>query len=79
VPPINQANLALIVPPLNLTGSKAKIRLFGSYGDNRPITDPYYGGSKGFEKAYQQCLKYSQGLLEDLGFGDSKTDEKKGS
>ena len=31
-------------------------------------SDPYYGGSNGFETTYRQCLAYSEGLLAELGF-----------
>ncbi|KAG8905999.1 hypothetical protein FRB99_007856, partial [Tulasnella sp. 403] len=45
------------------------VALFGSYGDGRPIADPYYGGMSGFEKCYEQCVAYSQGLLKSI-YGD---------
>lgn len=45
--------------------------MFGSYGDGKAIQDPYYGGSNGFQKTYEQCVAYSDGLLADLGFGDA--------
>ena len=48
-------------------GSTAQIRLFGEFGDGRPIEDPYYGGKKGFETTYEQVLEYSEGLLKELG------------
>lgn len=48
--------------------STAKVALFGSFGDNRAIEDPYYGGNDGFETAYHQCVSYSEGLLADLGY-----------
>ncbi len=31
-----------------------------------PIAD---GGPNGFEKTYQQCVQYSEGLLKDMGYG----------
>ncbi|BGP53233.1 hypothetical protein JCM8202_002560 [Rhodotorula sphaerocarpa] len=49
--------------------STAKIALFGSFGDGKVIDDPYYGGPNGFEKTYQQCVQYSEGLLKDMGYG----------
>lgn len=33
---------------------KAKLELFGSYGNQGIVEDPYYGGIDGFEKAYKQ-------------------------
>lgn len=36
------------------------------------VSRSYYGGPNGFDKVYQQCLRYSEGLLRDMGFG---TDE----
>jgi low molecular weight phosphotyrosine protein phosphatase len=68
-PKANQTSWCVCV----FTGSKATIRLFGSYGDDgKEIQDPYYGGISGFEKAYKQCVKYSEGLLKDLGFDKGK-------
>ncbi|GAA5860403.1 hypothetical protein JCM3774_000408 [Rhodotorula dairenensis] len=51
--------------------STAKIALFGSFGDGKVIDDPYYGGPNGFEKTYQQCVQYSEGLLKAMGYGGS--------
>lgn len=47
--------------------SRLAVKLFGEYGDNKPIQDPYYGGRSGFETTYKQVLAYSEGLLADLG------------
>lgn len=58
-------NRSYRVRPKNST---AKIALFGSYGDGKVIEDPYYGGDDGFETTYQQCVRYSEGLLADLGY-----------
>ncbi|KAG6878648.1 hypothetical protein C0993_001171 [Termitomyces sp. T159_Od127] len=44
--------------------STADVRLWGSYLDNKPIPDPYYGGSDGFEKVFQQCMKLSNAFLD---------------
>jgi len=51
----NLANLQRMAPP----GSTAKIALFGSFDDDKPILDPYYGGISGFERTYEQCVRYS--------------------
>lgn len=42
--------------------STAIIQLFG----DEIIDDPYYGGVDGFEKAYQQCVKYTENFLKSL-------------
>ncbi|KAF9643467.1 phosphotyrosine protein phosphatases I, partial [Thelephora ganbajun] len=58
----NLTNLKKIQPK----DSKAEVRLFGSYDDNQPIADPYYGGTSGFEKCYEQCLRYSNKFLDEV-------------
>lgn len=30
------------------------------------LADPYYGGGAGFERAYQQCVRYSREFLDVL-------------
>ncbi|GAA5873485.1 hypothetical protein JCM16303_001140 [Sporobolomyces ruberrimus] len=49
-------------------GSKAKVALFGSFDDGKDIEDPYYGGKDGFEKTYEQCVRYSEALLKEMGY-----------
>ncbi|KAF8913006.1 phosphotyrosine protein phosphatase [Gymnopilus junonius] len=44
----------------------AEVRLWGSYLDNKPIPDPYYGGVYGFEKVFQQCLFLSHSFLDEV-------------
>ncbi|CDO73200.1 hypothetical protein BN946_scf185007.g255 [Trametes cinnabarina] len=44
----------------------AEVRLWGSYLDNEPIADPYYGGMKDFEKVYHQCVKLSNAFLDEV-------------
>ncbi|KAL0580825.1 Low molecular weight phosphotyrosine protein phosphatase [Marasmius crinis-equi] len=51
-------------------GSTAEVRLWGSYSNNDPIGDPYYGGINGFEKVYQQCVTFSNAFLDEV-FGKS--------
>ncbi|KAF8592044.1 phosphotyrosine protein phosphatase [Ramaria rubella] len=58
----NLANLELMKP----ADATAIVRLWGSYDDGKSIEDPYYGGIDGFEKAYRQCLKYSNAFLDKL-------------
>ncbi|KAI0307698.1 phosphotyrosine protein phosphatase I superfamily [Multifurca ochricompacta] len=46
--------------------STADVKLWGSYLDGRPIADPYYGGIKGFEDTYHQCVQLSNAFLDTL-------------
>ncbi|KAI0330600.1 phosphotyrosine protein phosphatase [Cubamyces sp. BRFM 1775] len=46
--------------------AKAEVRLWGSYLDNAPIPDPYYGGMNGFEEVYHQCVKLSNAFLDEV-------------
>lgn len=48
------------------SNSTADIRLWGSYLDNKPIPDPYYGGNDGFEKVFQQCISLSNAFLDEV-------------
>jgi low molecular weight phosphotyrosine protein phosphatase len=50
-------------------GSKAKVMLFGKYsgtGELEVVDDPYYGGNHGFEKAYEQAVRFSRNFLTDV-------------
>ncbi|THV05988.1 phosphotyrosine protein phosphatase [Dendrothele bispora CBS 962.96] len=59
------------VKPKNAT---AEVKLFGSYLDNKPIADPYYGGINGFERVYEQCVRLSNAFLDKVvGKSDSST------
>jgi len=51
------------VKPKNAT---AEVRLWGSYLDNKPIADPYYGGMNGFEQVYEQCTALSNSFLDQV-------------
>ncbi|KAH9858217.1 phosphotyrosine protein phosphatase [Lenzites betulinus] len=44
----------------------AEVRLWGAYLDNKPIPDPYYGGKKGFEEVYEQCVRLSNAFLDEV-------------
>ncbi|KLO17042.1 phosphotyrosine protein phosphatase [Schizopora paradoxa] len=48
--------------------SKAKVALFGSFIDGEPeaISDPYYGGTKGFKTCFKQCERFSHAFLDHL-------------
>ena len=41
---------------------KAKVMLFGEHsgGKVEVVEDPYYGGSEGFEIAYEQCMRFTK-------------------
>ncbi|KAG8998177.1 hypothetical protein FRB94_010429 [Tulasnella sp. JGI-2019a] len=58
----NLSNLQRMAPK----NPKAKISLFGAFGNGKPIADPYYGGQSGFEQCYKQCVSYSQGLIKEI-------------
>ncbi|RDB28862.1 Low molecular weight phosphotyrosine protein phosphatase [Hypsizygus marmoreus] len=44
----------------------ADVRLWGSYLDNKAIPDPYYGGTNGFEKVFEQCTQLSNAFLDEV-------------
>ena len=50
--------------------SKAKVMLFGEWsgrdGKAEIVNDPYYGGNSGFEKAYEQCTRFSKNFLKEV-------------
>lgn len=50
--------------------SKAKIQLFGDYRNDkqypRTISDPYYGGIRGFEMSFQQLSHFTQVFLDEI-------------
>jgi len=58
----NLENLLRIKP----SNSTAEVKLWGSYLDGKPIADPYYGGIKGFEEVYHQCVALSNAFLDTL-------------
>ncbi|TDL28626.1 phosphotyrosine protein phosphatase [Rickenella mellea] len=58
----NLQNLKRVQPE----GATAVVRLWGSYEDGMPIDDPYYGGARGFETCYQQCIRYSNAFLDQV-------------
>ncbi|EJD04090.1 phosphotyrosine protein phosphatase [Fomitiporia mediterranea MF3/22] len=47
-------------------GCKAQVRLWGSYLDDKPIADPYYGGLHGFEQVFRQCRDLSNAFLDAI-------------
>ncbi|KAF9527805.1 phosphotyrosine protein phosphatase I superfamily [Crepidotus variabilis] len=58
----NLRNLERIRP----SNGTATVRLWGSYLDNKPIPDPYYGGLGGFDKVYDQCVNLSNAFLDEV-------------
>lgn len=48
---------------------KAKVMLWGEYaGEGRSaeiVDDPYYGGDRGFKKAYEQCKRFTGNFLKE--------------
>ncbi|KAL4266582.1 low molecular weight phosphotyrosine protein phosphatase family protein [Pleurotus pulmonarius] len=51
----------------------AEVRLWGSYLDNKPIPDPYYGGIRGFENVYDQCTRLSNAFLDEVTGNSAKS------
>lgn len=51
-----------------------RVMLFGEFGGEKgraeEVQDPYYGGKEGFERAYEQCVRFSGVFLERLGRGE---------
>jgi low molecular weight phosphotyrosine protein phosphatase len=45
-----------------------KIMLFGDFGGrkNEEVIDPYYGADNGFDVAYEQIVRFSNGFLKHL-------------
>ena len=50
--------------------SKAHIALFGSFARTKTdqvIKDPYYGSdNSGFDRSYEQCLIFTEGLIQHI-------------
>lgn len=58
---------------------KAKVMLFGAFGgrggeeegegeEGEEVEDPYYGGEEGFEVAFGQMVRFSEGFLREVGW-----------
>ena len=54
-------------------GHKAKVMLWGEYaGEGRSseaVDDPYYGGERGFKKAFEQCMRFTTNFLTEVAPG----------
>ena len=49
--------------------AKAQVMLFGEFGGGKEaevVRDPYYGGSDGFELAFEQCKRFAGNFLRDV-------------
>ncbi|KAI9849966.1 MAG: hypothetical protein M1838_006224 [Thelocarpon superellum] len=53
--------------------SLARVMLFGDFGGNlgEEVDDPYYGARDGFELAYHQMVRFSQGFLDHVARNDT--------
>ncbi|KAI1451589.1 LMWPc-domain-containing protein [Annulohypoxylon moriforme] len=59
-----------------LSSSKAQVMLFGEFsgtGRKEIVQDPYYVGRNAFEKAFEQCKRFSANFLEQTFPDISKT------
>lgn len=67
---MDRANLKDLKQLHQRHGGKAKVMLFGEFAGEKKvaevIADPYYGGSGGFEVAYEQCLRFSKNFLKEV-------------
>lgn len=64
---MNVQDLKAMVKRKGVEGQgKAKMGLFGDFGGRKgeEVEDPYYGGGKGFEVAFEQLDRFGKGLLE---------------
>ncbi len=49
--------------------SKAKVMLYGEFSGKAKaeiVNDPYYGGTDGFKKAFEQCSRFAENFLSDV-------------
>jgi len=58
----NLRNLERVMPK----DTTAKVQLWGSYLDGKPIPDPYYGGKDSFQEVYKQCVALSNAFLDQV-------------
>lgn len=47
---------------------KSKVMLFGDFGGHsgEEVVDPYYGGRNGFDVAYEQLVRFSNGFIKQV-------------
>jgi low molecular weight phosphotyrosine protein phosphatase len=63
---MNVQDLRALVGRKGAGEGKARLALFGDFGGRKgeEVQDPYYGGGKGFEVAFEQLERFGRGLLE---------------
>jgi low molecular weight phosphotyrosine protein phosphatase len=68
---MDQSNLMNLERWQNRPGAKngkAEVKLFGYFSGTpkaEQVQDPYYSGGRAFEKAYEQCRRFSLNFLAD--------------
>ena len=74
---MNVQDLKAMVKRKGCDQGKAKMCLFGDFGGRKgeEVEDPYYGGGKGFEVAFEQLERFGRGLLEVI---EKEAGEKSG-
>ncbi len=63
----NLENLRRYQSRWKLQNAKAEIRMFGEFSGTKKkeiVEDPYYSGINAFEKAYEQCRRFSLNFLQ---------------
>lgn len=50
-------------------GNKAQVMLFGDFGGAKgeEVVDPYYGARDGFDVAYEQMVRFTEGFVKEVG------------
>ncbi|EMR72265.1 hypothetical protein MGN70_007236 [Eutypa lata] len=64
----NLENIRRYQTQWKMTNAKAQVKLFGEYSGTRRgevVHDPYYSGLNAFEKAYEQCKRFSVNFLRE--------------
>ena len=70
---------------LNSSDAEENVTLFGDWDPIRKpngrrrgeeVEDPYYGGDEGFETAFRQCVRFSQGWIREVLSFDVDIDSK---
>jgi low molecular weight phosphotyrosine protein phosphatase len=74
---MNMQDLKSMVKRKGCDQGKAKVSLFGDFGGRKgeEVQDPYYGGGKGFEVAFEQLERFGKGLLDVI---EKEAGEKSG-
>ena len=50
-------------------GAQAQVMLFGDFGGvkGEEVVDPYYGARDGFDVAYKQMVRFTDGFIKQVG------------